>query len=71
MDFFNKFIIIFIFKSFNQFITSSKLPFVPLLHNIDKYFLLFDNNATLCFGVNLKFLHREIIKNSNIDLHKS
>ena len=58
-------------KSSNQFLTILKLPLIPLLHMIDKYFLLLDNKATDCLGFISKFLLKEIIKNSKADMQSS
>ena len=51
-------------RSYNHFFILVKSPLSPLLHIIDKYFLLFDNKATACLGFMSKFLHKDNIKNS-------
>ena len=60
-----------LYKSSIQFFIFLNSPFIPLLQIIDKYFLLFDNNATHCLGFILKFLLSDIIKNSKADLQSS
>ena len=47
------------FMSFNQFIGKLKSFFIPLKNNLNKYFLLFDNNATDCFELMLKFFDND------------
>ena len=58
-------------KSFNQFCTDLKLPLIPLLQIIDKYFLLLDNKATDCLGFISKFLLKDKTKNSRADILSS